>query len=140
MLQLVKKLPEFYGTRKFITVLTSAPQLPPSSAYSIQSPQPLPTSWRPILILPSNLRLGLPSGLFPSGFPIRILCTPLPSPIRATCHTHLILLDFTTRTVMSKVYRSSSSSLCKFLHSPVTSSPFGPNTSYIITKYEKWTH
>jgi len=37
------------------------------------------------LILSSHLRLGLPNGLFPSGFPTRTLCTPLPSPIRATC-------------------------------------------------------
>ena len=41
-----------------------------------------PTSRRSILILSSHLRLGLPNVLFPSGFPTRILCTPLPSPIR----------------------------------------------------------
>jgi len=40
----------------------------------------LPTSRRSILILSSYLRLGLPNGLFPSGFPTRTLCTPLPSP------------------------------------------------------------
>ena len=62
VLQLIKKFPAFYGTRKFITVLTSARHLSPSWADSIQSPQPLPTSWRSILILSSHLHLGLPSG------------------------------------------------------------------------------
>jgi hypothetical protein len=49
-------------------------------------------------------------------------------PIRATCPAHLIRLDFTTRTLLGKEYRSFSSSLCSFLNSPVTSSLLGPNT------------
>ena len=44
-----------------------------SWANPIQSQQPLPTSWRFILILSSHLRLGLPNGLFPSGFPTKTL-------------------------------------------------------------------
>ena len=59
VLQLIKKFPAFYGTRKFITVLTSARHLSLSWANSIQSPQPLPNFWRSILILSSHLRLGL---------------------------------------------------------------------------------
>jgi len=56
---------------------TSARQLFLSWASSIQSILPYPTSWRFILILSSHFRLGLPSGLFPSGFSTKTLYTPL---------------------------------------------------------------
>jgi len=84
-----QEIPRIFGTRRFITVLTSARDLSLSWANSIQFPQPPPTSWRSILISSSHLRLGLPNDLFSSGFPTRTLCTLLPSPIRATCLAHL---------------------------------------------------
>ena len=121
------KFPAFYGTRSFITALTSVRHLSLSWASPIQSTYPYPTSWRSILILSTHLRLGLHSGLFPSSFPTKILYSPLSSPIRATCPAHLILLDFMTRTILCEEYRSFSSLLCNLLCSPVTSSLLGPN-------------
>ena len=73
-----QEITRIFGTRRFITVLTSARHLSLSWANSIQSSQPPPTSWRSILILSFHLRLGLPNGLFPSGFPTRTLCTTPP--------------------------------------------------------------
>ena len=119
---LVNKFPLFYGTQKFITVFTSARHLSLSWARSIQSTPSHPTSWKYILVLSSHLRQGFSSGPFPSRFPNRALCTPLLSPLRATCPGHLILLDLITRTVFGEEYRSLTSSLCSCLHSPATSS------------------
>ena len=79
-LQLVKKFPTFHGTRRFITALTSVRHLSLSWASPIQSIYPHPTSWRSILILSIHLRLGLSSGLLPSGFPTKTLYTPSPHP------------------------------------------------------------
>jgi len=53
--------------------------------------------------------------------------THLLSPIRATFLAHLSVLDLITRTILCEEYRSLSSSLCNFLHSPVTSFLLGPN-------------
>jgi len=76
------------------------------------------------IILPHNP--GLPSDLFPSGFPTK-LCIHLSSPpyvLHALTTTSSI---FITRTILGEHYRSLSSSLCSFLHSPVTSPLLGPN-------------
>jgi hypothetical protein len=68
----------------------------------------------------------LGSRLLPSGFPTKTLCTPILSPIRATCPAYLILLDLITRTILGE-YRSLSFSLCSFLHYPIISSLWVPS-------------
>jgi hypothetical protein len=80
-----------------------------------------------ILTLYTHLRLGLRSGSFLSVFPTNniyefqfspfVLHGP-PISFSATYHSNYIL---------SEEYKSRSSSLRNFLHSPVTSSLFGPN-------------
>jgi len=99
-----------------------------------------PTSWRSISILSSHLRLRLPSGLFPSCFRTKTLYTRLISPIRATHTSHLILLDLFAGTILGEQYRSLSSSLCSFLHSPVTSSLLCPNILLSIHSQTKFLH
>ena len=72
--------------------------------------------------MPGSSKLSLSLRL-----PNKILHTPLLSPIRATCPTHLFIVDFITRIIFGEKYRSFSTPGCSFLHSPVTLSPLGPN-------------
>ena len=112
----VHKFPSFYGPRTFVTSFKSAHHLSPSWAISIQSMSPHPTSRRPILILSSLLDLGLPSCLFPSGFPTKTLYTRPLSTKSSTCPAHLILFVLITQAILGE-HSSLSSSLCSFLHS-----------------------
>jgi hypothetical protein len=86
-----------------------------------------PPSWRSILILSSHLRLVLPIGFLSLRVPHQnpVHATPFPHPSYMPRLSHLF--DFITRTILGKEYKSFSSSLCNFLHSPVVSSLLGPN-------------
>jgi hypothetical protein len=68
IVQPLRNPPAFHGTRRFNTMFTRALHWSLSRAISIQSTPSHPVSLRSILILPTHLHLGLPSGLFPSDF------------------------------------------------------------------------
>jgi hypothetical protein len=101
---------------------------PPAPILSQTNPvhTPNPISKRSILMLSIHLCLGLPSGLFHSGFPTNNLYTFLFSPIRTTCPAHLIL-NLIILIILEEEYKLCSSSLCSFLHLPITPSFSGPN-------------
>ena len=98
-------------------------QVPATCPY----PEPARSSPCPHVPLPKiylNIILPFTSGLFKWSVSLRF---PRQNPVHASCLTHLILLDFITRTILGEQYRSLSSSLCSFFHSPVASSLLGPN-------------
>jgi hypothetical protein len=59
-----------------------------------ESKPPKSISPRSVLILSFYLRVHLPSGIFRLDFGTKMLYSIIISPMRATCPTHLIVLDF----------------------------------------------
>jgi hypothetical protein len=94
----------FYGTRRFITVLTRALQRSLCWTRWIRSIQPRLMSLRSILILSSHLYVGLYSGLF-SYWPSQqnSICSFLS--VRATCPSNLIIIDFIILIILDEEYK-----------------------------------
>jgi hypothetical protein len=119
------------GSLQHAQVHATCPYPEPDQSSQYLPIPPNPTSWRFILILAPDLRLGL----FPSGLPIETLYAPLLSPIRATCPAHLILLDLIARIIFGAQYRPWSPSLCSLLYSLVTPSLLKPK---YFPKHKLW--
>ena len=103
------------------------PNTCPYPAPDRPSPCPnTPTSWRSFLILSSLPCLSLPRGLFLQASPPQP-CMHLSSSHPYYMPAHPIILHLITRIILDEDYRSLSSSLCSFLHSPVSSSLLDPS-------------
>jgi hypothetical protein len=104
VLQLLKNFPAFYGSRTSITVFTKALHCSLFWVRSIQSTPPHPLSLKINLTLSTHLSLGLPSGLFPSGFRTNYPTCIYLLPIRATCPANFILLDLVILVILGEEY------------------------------------
>jgi hypothetical protein len=67
-----------------------------------------------------HLCLGLPSDLFPYGFPTSILYAFLFLHVHASCPAHLVLLGLIIIITLGKEYKLWSSLLCNYFQPPVT--------------------
>jgi hypothetical protein len=95
--------PAFCRTLRFITAFTRSHHLYRSRTKPIQF-TPLHSISTISISIFTNLRLGLPSGLFPSGFPTNNLYAVLFFLTRTTCHAHHILLDLIMLIILGEEY------------------------------------
>ena len=126
------KANRFSASEEIVRILWNphSQESPTCPCHEPDQPSPCPpqsTSWGSILILSSHQHLGLPSDLFPSGFPTTALYTSLLSSILDTLSVHLILLNFIARIIFVGEYKSLNSPLCSFLQPSVTWFHLGPH-------------
>jgi hypothetical protein len=118
---------------------------PEGSLPRLQQPVPIVSQFNPFNTITSHfvknyLNIILPSTPESSKWFLPLSCphqNPVSTsclPIRATCPAYLITHDLITRLIFGKEYRSLSSSLCSFPHSPVTWTLLGPNI-LLITNF-----
>jgi hypothetical protein len=100
-----QELRNIYGIRGFITVFTRHFHLALFRARSIQFILPHPITLSSILILSTDLRLDLYSGLFPRGFSTNILYAYPFLLIRATYITDLIPLVLVILLILCEQYK-----------------------------------
>jgi hypothetical protein len=103
----------FYRTRRFITTFIRALHLSLSWAGPIESTPPHPICTRSIIVL-TFLAISFPLAFLPTT------CTLSSSPHSCYMLRHLIPLDLIILIILGEEYKSRNSSLCSFLHSPVT--------------------
>jgi hypothetical protein len=90
---------------KEITVFTRARHFSLTWARWIQSTPSHPISLRSSLMLSSHLRLGLPSGLFPTGFPSKILSAFLPCVLQNVGMWHKMQISVISTNFIWKIMR-----------------------------------
>jgi hypothetical protein len=105
---------KIYRTGSFITVFTAARHQSLSRTRWIQSTSSHPVSFRSTLILSSHL--CLPSGLYHSRFPSKMLYARLTSHMYATSPAHLVLLDLITLIISGDKYKLWSFALCIYMY------------------------
>ena len=93
-------------TEMLLLSLQRCREFPYLQARAMKSPGSQSTSRKSVLILSSHLRLGLPKGLFPSGFPTKTLSAVLDCSVRATCPAHLSRLDLRFLIILGEEYNA----------------------------------
>jgi hypothetical protein len=106
-----RQSPEAEGSSPCSQQPATGPYPDPAES-TLQPPQPIYKIYSELF----HLRLGLTSGLFPSGFPTITLYTFLAPLTRDTCLAHLIAIDLIYLMIFGDEQKLRSSSLYNFLH------------------------